>query len=83
VFGLAGKGRIAVGYDADLSIVDLERQHTFSDAEMANKAGWTPFAGMTVTGWPVMAVIRGNVVMREGQLVGKPIGKPVRFVEAI
>ena len=83
LFGIAGKGRIACGYDADLTIVDLQAKHTITDAEMANKVGWTPFAGMTVQGWPVSTIIRGQVVMRDGQLIGKAAGVPMRFMETL
>lgn len=83
VFNIAGKGRLACGYDGDLTIVDLKRTHVISDAEQASKVGWTPFAGMSVTGWPVATVIRGQVVMRDGQLIGKPVGRPVRFGECL
>jgi dihydroorotase len=83
LFGLAGKGRIACGYDADLTIVDLKAQHTITNEEMANKSGWTPFAGMTVQGWPKATIIRGNVVMRDGTLIGKAGGQPIRFGETL
>lgn len=83
LFGIAGKGRIAAGGDADLSIVDLARRHTITDAEQASRCGWTPFAGMTVTGWPVATVIRGRTVMRDGQLLGAPAGRPLRFGECL
>jgi dihydroorotase len=83
IFGIASKGRIAAGYDADLSIVDLKRRHTITDAEQASKTGWTPYAGMTLTGWPVMTVIRGRTVMRDGQLIGTAAGLPLSFVECM
>jgi dihydroorotase len=83
LFGIANKGRIACGYDADLSIVDLQARHTFTDAEMATKVGWSPFTGMTVTGFPQATIIRGQVVMRDGQLLGTPIGTPMRFGECL
>ncbi len=83
VFGIAGKGRLAVGYDADLTVVDLKRTHTISDGEQASRCGWTPFAGMTVTGWPVATIVRGAQVMRDGELVGQPQGRPVRFSETL
>ncbi len=83
VFGIAGKGRLACGYDADITLVDLKRQHTFTDAEMASKCGWSPFTGMTVTGWPVATIIRGRVVMRDGQLIGSAAGEPIRFLECL
>ncbi len=60
IFGIAGKGRIAIGYDADLTLVDLKRRHTISNAEQASRCGWTPFDGMAVTGWPVATLIRGR-----------------------
>ena len=83
LFGLAGKGRLARGYDADFTVVDLKARREITVAWMASKAGWTPFDGMTVTGWPVLTVIRGRVVMREGELVGAPAGRPVRFQDTL
>ncbi len=52
IFGIAGKGRIAVGYDADLTLVDLKARRVIEDAWIASRCGWTPFAGKTVQGWP-------------------------------
>lgn len=83
VWGIAAKGRIAVGYDADLCLVDLAAEHTISNGKMASKVGWTPFDGMKITGMPVATIVRGNVVMRDGELVGPRIGKPLRFVETL
>lgn len=83
VFGLVGKGRLAVGFDADYSLVDLKRRVTITDDWIASRCGWTPFAGRGVTGWPAMTVIRGHVVMREGEICGPPLGRPLRFLEAL
>ncbi|MBB5517225.1 dihydroorotase [Amphiplicatus metriothermophilus] len=83
VFGIAGKGRLAVGYDADFTIVDLKARHTIAHAEQATKCGWTPFDGVTVTGWPVGTIIRGRRVMWEGEILGAPAGAPVRFQETL
>jgi dihydroorotase len=83
IFGLAAKGRIALGYDADLTLVDPGARREITDAWMATKSGWTPFAGMSVTGWPVGTIIRGNIVMRDGELSGAPAGTPIRFVETL
>jgi len=79
LFGIAGKGRIAAGYDADLTLVDLKRRATIRDAWIASRCGWTPYDGMAVTGWPAATIVRGRVVMREGGLVGPGGGRPVRF----
>ena len=68
IFGIAGKGRIAVGYDADLTIVDLKLQKTITDDWIASKCGWTPFAGRNVKGWPVGTILRGNIAMWDGEL---------------
>lgn len=81
IYGIAGKGRIAVGYDADLSVVDLAARREITADWLASKCGWSPFEGMTVTGWPIATVLRGAVVMRDGALQGDPRGEPVRFVE--
>jgi dihydroorotase len=81
VFGIVGKGRIAKGYDADFTIVDLNATRTLENKWIASKVGWTPFDGMTVRGWAVMTIIRGVLVMRDDALLGTPIGQPMRFQE--
>jgi dihydroorotase len=83
VYDVAGKGRIALGYDADFTVVDLKRSERLDDAQMASRSRWTPFHGMQVQGWPVLTVVRGLTVMREGTLVGTPVGEPVRFANAL
>ncbi|HEY1475208.1 MAG TPA: dihydroorotase [Pseudolabrys sp.] len=83
LFGIAAKGRIAVGYDADLTVVDLKRRETITDRWIASRAGWTPYAGLTVTGWPVGTVIRGHKAMWEGSLSAPACGERVRFLEAL
>ncbi len=79
VFGIRGKGEIRTGNDADFTIVDLSARRTITDAWIASRAGWTPFDGMTVTGWPKATVIRGRFVMREDQLLDGPAGRPFEF----
>lgn len=83
LFGIAGKGRIAAGYDADLTIVDLKRRETITHAWIASKAGWTPYDGVAVTGWPVGTILRGKAVMWQGELVTPATGQPMRFLEAL
>ena len=83
LFGIAGKGRLAVGYDADLTVVDLAARRTLSHADMASRCGWTPFDGMEVTGWPMAAIVRGEIVMREDEVVAPHRGRPVRFQETL
>jgi dihydroorotase len=82
VFGIARKGRLAVGHDADLTVVDLKRRETISNRWIASRAGWTPYDGVAVTGWPVGTFVRGTRAMWEGDLA-PPAGEPVCFVEAL
>jgi dihydroorotase len=82
IFGIAGKGRIAVGYDADLTIVDLKAKRVIGNDWIGSKCGWTPFAGRKVKGFPVGTVVRGRRAMWEGEL-GEPGGRPIRFGEAL
>lgn len=83
VFNIAGKGRIALGYDADLTIVDLAHKRRIENKWIASRAGWTPFDGMTVTGWPRATIVRGRIVMRDDELQGPPSGAPIRFADTL
>jgi dihydroorotase len=83
IYNIARKGRIAVGYDADLTIVDLKRRETITNAKVASKAGWTPYDGVTVTGWPVGTVLAGSAVMWEGELVAPARGRAMAFLETL
>ena len=83
IFGMARKGRIAVGYDADLTIVDMKAKRTITNDWIASKCGWTPYDGKTVTGWPIGTVVRGRRVMWNDELIGKAPGEPIVFLEAL
>ena len=76
------KGQLKIGYDGDITLVDLKKEMTITNAQQKSKTGWTPFDGLKVKGWPVMTMIRGNVVMREDELF-EPIGQPVQFKETM
>jgi dihydroorotase len=79
VYGLLGKGRLAAGYDADVTLVDMQRRRTIEDSWIASPCGWTPFAGMKVQGWPVATVVRGVPVMRDDEVLGQPRGRLAAF----
>ena len=83
LFGIARKGRIVVGYDADFTVVDLKRRATITNGWIASRAQWTPYDGKEVTGWPVGTFVRGRKVMWEGELTGPSSGKPIGFLETL
>ena len=83
LFGIANKGQIAVGYDTDLTVVDLKRRETITNEWIASRAGWTPYDGVEVTGWPVGTILRGQRVMWQGELVTPSSGQPLRFLETL
>ena len=83
VFRIAGKGRVALGYDADFTVVDMKADREITDAWIKSKSGWTPFDGKRVTAWPKATVIRGNTVMREDELLGEPSGQQVLFQDTL
>ncbi|WP_341207029.1 dihydroorotase [uncultured Sphingomonas sp.] len=79
IFGLTGKGRIAAGYDADFTIVDLKKRWTIEERWLRSRAGWSPFTGMELTGKPIGTIVRGRVAMWDDQLGDAPQGAPMRF----
>jgi dihydroorotase len=81
VYGALNKGRLAVGYDGDVTVVDMKRSRTIEDSWIVSPCGWTPFAGHRCTGWPMMTILRGQVVMREDEVLGAPAGRPVAFAD--
>ena len=82
IFGIQNKGRIAPGYDADFTIVDLKRREVVETSWLKSRAGWSPYAGEALTGWPVMTYVRGRLAAEEGELATPPQGQPVKFLTA-
>jgi dihydropyrimidinase len=71
IYGLyPRKGTVAVGADADITIWDPQRRVTITHALLADGSDYTPYEGREVTGWPVLTMVRGRVVVRDGELVG-------------
>ena len=83
LFNIASKGRIAAGYDADITVVDMKREETITNKWVASRAGWTPYDGMRVKGWPVGTFVRGKRVMWQGELTTPSTGETVRFQETL
>jgi dihydroorotase len=72
VFGIGSKGRLEVGFDADIAIVDLEREFEITDDIVLSKIGHTPYAGRRVRGAVTHTLVRGSVVYADGEVVGRP-----------
>jgi dihydroorotase len=83
LFGIARKGRIATGYDADFTVVDMKRRRTITNEWIASRCGWTPYDGLEVAGWPVGTIVRGRRVMWDHELIGEGRGESVHFEETL
>lgn len=83
LFNIAGKGRLAVGYDADITLVDLKKKWTIEEDWLQSKCGWSPFTGRQITGKPVGTIIRGKKVMWDGKLADEATGQPIRFQDTL
>ncbi len=79
IFKVKNKGRIAVGNDADFTVVDLKKEVTITNNWIASKCGYTPFDGMKVTGWPTHTIIRGKIVMQDDTVITPSSGAPIDF----
>ena len=83
LFRCVGKGCFDLGYDADLVLVDPEARWEVTDAAMASKCGWTPYAGRTLTGRVIHTFVGGAWAVREGELFEGPLGRPVLFAPPV
>jgi len=83
LFGIARKGRLAIGYDADLTIVDMQRRETITNGKIASRCAWTPYDGVRVQGWPVATVLRGRRVMADGEILAPGTGEAIAFGETL
>jgi dihydroorotase len=80
---ISGKGRIQEGYDADFTIIDINKEMTITNNQQRSKSKWTPYDGMKVKGWPTHTIIRGNVVMQDDEIISQPVGKMIQFQETM
>jgi len=79
IFGIKNKGYIKEGYDADLTIVDMNMKKVIKNDWIASKCGWTPFDGYEVKGFPLGTIVNGKAIVWDGKLVEKANGKPLKF----
>lgn len=79
VYGIQNKGSLIVGYDGDLTLVNLQKRRTITDSDTWTRVGWTPYSGMALTGWPMYTIVDGNVVHKRdprGPIRGIPVASP-------
>ena len=79
IFGIKNKGYIKEGFDADLTIADMNKEVVIKDEMIASKCGWTPFNNYKVKGFPVGTIVNGNLVMSDGKIVLESKGQPLKF----
>ena len=79
IFGIKNKGFIKEGYDADFTIVDMNKKILIQNKNIESKCGWSPFDGFEFKGTPVSTIIGGKIKMRDGKILGNPDGKPLVF----
>ena len=79
IFGIKNKGFIKKGYDADFTIVDMNKDIKIQNINIESKCGWSPFDGFTFKGSPVATIINGKIKMLNGKILGNPEGLPLDF----
>ena len=79
IFGIKNKGYIKEGFDADLTIADMNKEVTIKNEMIASKCGWTPFNNYKVKGFPVGTIVNGHLVMSDGKVISESKGTPLKF----
>ena len=68
-----------MGYDADITVVDLKRTEVIQKNWLASKVGWSPFENCSVTGWPIMSFINGELCMQNSEILKAHSGQACEF----
>ena len=79
IFGIIGKGYIKEKYDADLTIVDMNKTIEIKNEKIESKCGWSPFDGYKFKGTPIYTIINGEIKMKDGEILGEASGRPIKF----
>lgn len=79
LFGIKNKGALEIGVDADFTVVDLKASWRIDKNWLKSKCKWSPFDGQHIQGKPLMTIVRGRVVMRDGDILGEPKGEMLAF----
>ena len=80
---ISNKGRIKEGYDADFTIVDMNKEMVIQNSQQRSKSKWTPYDGLKVKGWVTHTILRGNCVMQDDEILSEPLGQMIKFKETI
>ena len=79
IFGIKKKGFIKEGFDADFTIVDMNKTIEIKNENIESKCGWSPFNGFKFKGTPVATIVSGKIKMKDGKILGEPEGTPLKF----
>ena len=79
IFGIKDKGFIKEGFDADFTIVDMNKKILIKNEKIESKCGWSPFNGCEFKGTPVSTIVNGQIKMKNSQILGEPEGKALKF----
>ncbi len=79
IFGIKNKGFIKKGYDADFTIVNMNKDIKIQNKNIESKCGWSPFNGYSFKGSPIATIINGKIKMLNGKILGEPEGLPLDF----
>ena len=79
IFGIQNKGFIKKNFDADFTIIDLNKIIEIKNEKIESKCGWSPFDGYKFKGTPVATIVNGEIKMKDGKLIGGPTGKAIQF----
>ena len=79
LYGIVNRGKIEIGYNADLVIVDLKLEKTVQNGALMTKVNWSPYHGQTLTGWPVTTIVNGNIVFNKGKIIEGNLGQEVNI----
>ncbi len=80
IFGIQNKGFIKEGYDADFTIIDMDKKIIIKNENIESKCSWSPFNGFEFKGTPVATIISGRIKMKNGKIIGDPEGTPLKFI---
>jgi dihydroorotase len=79
-FNIPNKGYIREGYDADLTLIDLKTKRQVVNQKLQTKCKWSAFDGQILQGWPIMTIVNGQIVYREGDVFSEAKGREVKLV---